>query len=212
MEEHIRPGGLSSPHVSLSAAIAEAFDAYGGNGRPLTRKRIVAYIAANYPQLSVHSARLQHCIAAERSRRQRAKKLAALAILAPAGLRAELRLAEHLADKSKAQGTNAWRWWACYRDQARRELTQRPPSADHPSGGRKNCEQLPDLRALGEHQQAMLWALADEALGELRAQRRGCRRLRACVPPLPTPIPAQASSVDAAGLIARLKARRREAG
>jgi hypothetical protein len=208
VEEHTCRGVPPSPQISLSAAVAEAFDAYGGNGRPLTRRRIVAYIVSNYPHLSVQPATLERCIAAERTRRQRARKLAALATLAPAGLRAELRLAEHLADRSKAQGTRAWRWWACYRDQARRELAQRPPSADHPSGGRKNCEQLPDLHTLGQHQQAMLWALADEALSELRAERRGCRRLRACVPPLPAPILAQAPSVDAAGLIARLKARR----
>jgi hypothetical protein len=160
----------------------------------------------------VPPASLTHCIAAERTRRQWARKLAALAALAPSGLRAELRLAEHLADKSKAQGSNAWRWWACYRDQARRELARRPPAADHPSGGRKNCERLPDLRALGQEQQARLWALADEAMSELRAERCGYRRLRACVPCPPAPTGAPTLEVDAAGLIARLKARRRQSG
>jgi hypothetical protein len=72
--------------------------------------------------------------------------------------------------------TDAWRWWTFYRDQARRELASRPPEAGRPKGGRKNCEKLPDLRALGERQQAALWATAEEALAEVRAER-GPQRL-----------------------------------
>lgn len=85
-------------------------------------------------------------------------------------MRAEIRLAEHLIDKSRTAGNDAWRWWTVYRDLARRELASRPPDPARPKGGRKNCECLPDLRALGEREQARLWATAEVGLAELRAE------------------------------------------
>jgi hypothetical protein len=122
-------------------------------------------------------------------------------------LRAEIRLAEYLIDKSRTAGNDAWRPSTVYRDLARRELISRPPDPDRPKGGRKNCERLPDLPTLGEREQARLWATAEAGLAELRAEQRGQRpALARCAS-----LGGEPSAGDAAhGLIARLKARKAE--
>jgi hypothetical protein len=107
---------------------------------------------------------------AELERCQQDRKLAALKDLGPAGLRAEIRLAEHLIDKSRATGNDAWRHSTVECDLARRELISRPPDPARPKGGRKSCKRLPDLPSLGEREQARLWATAEAGLAELRAE------------------------------------------
>jgi hypothetical protein len=174
-------------------------------------RRVREYVADN-GGAHFDAAAIERAYRAELEWRQRQRKLGALATLKPNGLRAEIRLAEHLIDKSCELGTDAWRWWTFYRDQARRELASRPPEAGRPKGGRKNCEKLPDLRALGERQQAALWATAEEALAEVRAER-GPQRL-VIVRSVPRAggdggeREASGAAGEAQGLIARLKARK----
>jgi hypothetical protein len=73
-------------------------------------------------------------------------------------------------------------------------------------------KRLPDLRALGERQQAALWATAEEALAEVRAER-GPRRL-VVVRSVPRASgdegagEAGGASGEVQGLIERLKARK----
>jgi hypothetical protein len=147
-------------------------------------------------------------------RRTRERKIAALADLNPTGLRAQLRLAEHMADKHKALDEPVARWWAFYRDMARKELMSRPADPERPKGGRKNCEALPDMRAAGGRRQAELWDAAEDAIEAQRVERRGrpasTRVARgACVPPNPAPAgapPAGGPSDAPRDIVARLNA------
>jgi hypothetical protein len=178
-------------------------------------RRVREYVADN-GGAHFDAAAIERAYRAELEWRQRQRKLAALSTMKPNGLRAEIRLAEHLIDKSREQGTDAWRWWTFYRDQARRELASRPPEAGRPKGGRKNCEKLLDLRALGERQQAALWATAEAGLAEVRAER-GPRRL-VVVRSVPRASEdggageAGGAAGEVQGLIERLKARKEVSG
>jgi hypothetical protein len=178
-------------------------------------RRVREYVADN-GGAHFDPAAVERVYRAELEWRQHQRKLGALSTLKPNGLRAEIRLAEHLIDKSREQGTDAWRWWTFYRDQARRELASRPPEAGRPKGGRKNCEKLPDLRALGERHQAALWATAEEALAEVRAER-GPQRL-VIVRGVPRAGgeggagEASGASGEVQELIARLRARKEASG
>ena len=120
----VPPLPASTP-PTLRAALAEVFDA-AGPGAKVTRKRAVQYLAANYPDLRYSPAALDRVLQILREERQRQSKLAALAGLTLAGLKAQLRLAEHLADKSHATETNEWRWWEFYRAEICTEMKTRP--------------------------------------------------------------------------------------
>lgn len=60
-----------------------------GPGAKVTRKRAVCYLAAHYPELRYTAQMLDRVVAAERTQRQQGKKLAALAGLTMAGLKAQ---------------------------------------------------------------------------------------------------------------------------
>jgi hypothetical protein len=98
----------------------------GARRAPITRPMVARYVAANFPDLSYTDDALTDAIAAERQRR----KLAELLTMAPGALKAEIRLAEYLADKSRETGDRAWRWWLFYRNAARAELAKRPATPD----------------------------------------------------------------------------------
>lgn len=194
-------------HPALAVAVCEAFDAYNG-AKKLTRKRVLDYLTRNYAPLPWSELELARAIAAERRRRELDKKLAGLADLTPAGLKAQIRLAEHLADKSRELGDATWRWWEFFRDQARAELRSRPAELPK-SKPRKVCEVLPDLRAAGERYQAELWELVERARAEMPPVARGrAQGARGVVcSPQPTLEAPLVSELDASGLIARLRAR-----
>lgn len=174
----------------------------------VNRKRVERYLEQVYPRLAIEPAALEALYPEQLERRVRERKISALVELTPAGLRAQIRLAEHMADKSQALETNEWHWWAFYRDMARKELASRPPDPTRPKGGRKNCEALPNLREAGRRHQATLWAIADEALLELRGRRQGQRPSTGVCSSQPTPPAPPASDGTHDHLVAALKARK----
>ncbi len=172
-------GGVLVP-AALDDAVMEVFDAYAdrpllprrkGKPRraPLTRRMVETYVTSNYPALAFTDEQLKTAIEDERHRR----KLAEIPHMTAGTLKAEIRHAEHLIDKSREAGDQAWRWWVVYRNEARAELSQRPPAPNRPKGGRKPCEAIPDPREVARARQAEFWALADIALADMRGASHG---------------------------------------
>lgn len=195
----------------------------------VTRQRVERYLQQTYPQLHWSPVELDQLYGEQLERRTRERKIAALGELTHAGLRAQIRLAEAMAEKSRARAaeqlgvrfrgqaleqcsaplSNEYRWWEFYRDMAKRELASRPSDPARPKGGYRVCEALPDLRAAGGRRQAELWEIADDALLTLRTERRGRAASGVCSPKISTP----AEEAPSAGwaLIERLRARKEAA-
>jgi hypothetical protein len=173
----IAPVDHISPAPTLHEAVKEAFDAYNDRPRikrkkgrprraPLTRKKIVAYVEGCYPALDFTDEALDAAIEQER----RDRRLADLATMKPATLRAEIRTAEDRIEASRRQGTAEWRWWKFFVSKARQELASRPATT---GPGRKPCEVLPDLRETAAQLRGEWLDLADDAAVDLRAAQVG---------------------------------------
>ena len=142
------------------------------------------------------AAAVERAIADERQRRRIAAIVADIQGMTPGTLRAQIRLMERLADKSRAEGTNLYRYAEWAAREMRAELATRPAEAGRKP--RKNCEALPNLRAAGEQQQADLWQVAERGLAELRTHRPA---------PAPEPMPQVDYARIAAGIADSLRAR-----
>ncbi len=148
--------------VRLADVVRELFDVLQvdqdtGEKRRVTTRQLLAFVRdlGRWPEVVILRA-----INEERRRRRCAAVIADIASMSPATLRAQLRLMERLADRSRAEGSNLCRYadWAAR--ELRAELARRP--AEPGRKPRKVCERLPDLRAAGERHQAELFVLVDQ--------------------------------------------------
>lgn len=166
----------------------------------VTKQRVERYLKEQHRVYVVPNV-LDELYPEQLLKRTRERKIAALAELTPAGLRAELRLAEHMAEKCKEYEEPVARWWKFYGDMARKEQARRPADSSRPAGGLVNCEALPDMRAAGGRRQAELCDVADDALLTMRAQRQG----RAPSGGVCSPQPRAPAGAAPAGLVERLQ-------
>ena len=187
-----------APRPKLADAVREVFDRLRvdqdtGERRRIYSKHVREALAemGNWPASVVERA-----IEDERQRRRIAAIVADIQGMTPGTLRAQLRLMERLADKSRAEGTNLYRYAEWAAREMRAELATRPAEAGRKP--RKNCEALPNLRAAGEQQQADLWQVAERGLAELRAHRAA---------PAPEPAHQVDYAAEKVNLLARLYAR-----
>ena len=84
-------------------------------------------------------------------------------------LKAEIRKAEHQADRSVEQGGADAAYWRYRADRCRLELAKRPPASERPA--KRGGPVKPNQRAAGARYQASLWEVADAALETMREVR-----------------------------------------
>jgi hypothetical protein len=164
-EEHTAPLA-PSPLVTLAEQVADAFDALAGHKR-ITWQKIGRYIA------QLHGgdrpvADLKRAVDVAREEHKRQRMLDAITRLSIRGLKAELRLAEHMYDQAKAQRSGAARFWYVYGAKLRAEMSTRPAEPSK-AKRRKIYEALPDPRA-GVEQELR------DLLEQERAQRKPARQ------------------------------------
>ena len=192
-ETHTPPDTAAPPQpparrLSLAERVRQAFDLVKvdqdtGEKQRATRRRL--YIALG--PLTWSDRAIDAAIDEERERRRIEAIVFDIGQLRLNALKSQIRLMEHLAEKSRRDGTNLYKYaeWAAREMKA--ELATRP--AEPGRRARVVCEVLPDARQAGELQQAELLDFADEALADLRAQRQGRPRGGVCSPQPTTAMP-----------------------
>jgi hypothetical protein len=124
------------------------------------------------------------------------------------GLKAYLRTVEHRAERAAAEASHSAAWWRFVARLVAEEMRCRPPEAPKERRSpRKQCEALPNLRALGEQRQLEILRDAARELQDWRHERRPAGPGGGVCSPQPTPIASATPKYDAAGMIARLRAR-----
>jgi hypothetical protein len=169
------PGGGTAPPSGelprrpLRELVAEGLAVYaeaparGKRSRAaLVREHVATNGGAHYPAEAV----VEHY----RIERER-ERIGAIRTLN--GLKAYLRTVEHRAERAAAEASHSAAWWRFVARLVAEEMRCRPPEAPKERRSpRKQCEALPNLRALGEQRQLEILRDAARELSDWRHERR----------------------------------------